>query len=30
MISALHQLLNCIWEKEQWPAEWTKSILVII
>jgi len=30
MISALHQLLNCIWEKEQWPTEWTKSILVTI
>ena len=30
MISALHQLLNCIWEKEQWPTQWTKSILVTI
>jgi len=30
MISTLHQLLKCIWEKEHWPTEWMKSILVTI
>ena len=30
LITTIHRLCNMIWQEEEWPEKWTKSILVTI